>query len=380
MKVVYHVHTYFLDNSLELINELKNQVDLHVLIEVSRESAKSTIIDIDPKELSGEIIDIKKLLTKESWSRMKEYFDRVQSCSAILYRGKNIFSIENIPTVEKLKKYIHSLKPDIVHFDTISNRCFWIYNSLKKYKLVGTIHDPLPHSGEGNWKQQMSRMFFERYATAYFFHSNYAEIIYRTHVEKNEKKTFQIGMKPFSIISKYLNTRRNCEEFILFFGRVSSYKGIDMLLKAIPKILQIFPEEVFMIVGRSDATIEKNIHMNLHHRVKYIDDYVSTEELANFIMDAKFVVCPYRDATQSGVLMTSFALNIPVVATNVGSFSEYIKDDYNGKLCNPEVDAISEAICNALENKRYLNWSDNLENKKIKTDSFENMNQYYQIL
>ncbi len=378
MKVVYHVHTYFLDNSLELINELKKQVDLHVLIEVSRESAKSTIIDIDPNLLNGDITDLRDILNKESWNRMREYFNGVSSCSAILYSGKNIFSVENIPTVEKLKRYIHSINPDIVHFDTISNRCFWIYNSLRKYKLAGTIHDPIPHSGEGSWKQQMSRMFFDRHADAYFFHSDYSVSLYRAYVEKRNNKTFQIGMKPYSIISKYLKTKRNSKEFILFFGRVSSYKGIDMLLAAIPKILLKFPNEIFMIVGRSDTNMEKNINQHVNHQIKYIDEYVSTEELANIITDAKFVVCPYRDATQSGVLMTSFALNVPVVATNVGSFPEYIQDDYNGKLSNPSVEDISDAICEALENNRYLNWADNLEQNKIKTDSFEKMKEYYQ--
>lgn len=380
LRVVYHTHTYFLDNSIELINELKKHVDLHVFVELTLESSKSTIIDVDRKYLNGKITDLKEVLSKDDWIKLEPYFDGAKSCKAILYRGKHMFSVENIPTVNLLKNEIRALQPQVVHFDTISNRCLWLYNSLKKYKLIATLHDPIPHSGEGSWKQNMSKVFFERVSDAYCFHSNYAELLYKSSNKYPIKKTFQLGMKPYSIIQSYLQKKERGSEYILFFGRISAYKGIDLLLKAIPLVHQQFPDEIFMIVGKSEGMIEEEINRSIGKHISYIDEYVSTEELATIISKAKFVVCPYKDATQSGVLMTSFSLNIPVVATNVGAFPEYIDDDVNGLLALPEVESLTDAISMALTENHYLEWSTNLEKKSTKKDSFEQIHEYYETI
>ena len=57
------------------------------------------------------------------------------------------------------------------------------------------------------------------------------------------------------------------------------------------------------------------------------------------------VVCPYIDATQSGVIMSAFALNKPVVCTNVGALPEMVKDNRYGKIVAPEN---SQALADAI--------------------------------
>jgi glycosyltransferase involved in cell wall biosynthesis len=57
-------------------------------------------------------------------------------------------------------------------------------------------------------------------------------------------------------------------------------------------------------------------------------------------------VCPYTDATQSGVAMTAFALGKPVIASNVGGFMDVINTGHNGILIPPK-DSI--ALANAIE-------------------------------
>jgi glycosyltransferase involved in cell wall biosynthesis len=44
------------------------------------------------------------------------------------------------------------------------------------------------------------------------------------------------------------------------------------------------------------------------------------------------LVAPYKNATQSGMVSVALAYGVPIIATNVGSFSEYIKDGVNGFL------------------------------------------------
>ena len=379
MKVIYHVHTYFLDNAIEVINALKNQVELHVYIEVSPESSKSTIIHIEKHFLDGKIVEFKNVVDNDTYEKLKKTLDGVKSCKAIMYKGKRTYSLQNIFTNLRIKKEFELIQPDIIHFDTISNRCIWIYPFLKKYTTVATLHDPVPHSGEGSWTQRFSKKFFDKISKGYFFHSHFAENLYIHSTMKGQKISFQIGMKPYGIISSYVSSKKEENEYILYFGRISPYKGIDMLLKAIPNVWKAFPDEQFVFVGKNDGNLKMDSYTH-EIKITYIDRYVETQELVKFILKAKFIVCPYRDATQSGVLMTSFALNKPVVATRVGAFPEFIEDGINGKLCNPDSESISNAICYALKNENYIQWSKHLKVQQRKTDSFGLISNYYSSL
>jgi glycosyltransferase involved in cell wall biosynthesis len=82
--------------------------------------------------------------------------------------------------------------------------------------------------------------------------------------------------------------------------------------------------------------------------------YITNEELVDLISQAKFIVCPYKDATQSGVLMTAFALRTPVIASAIGAFPEYIDDNKTGMLV-PVNDAekLAEKMLAALEDNFY---------------------------
>ena len=64
----------------------------------------------------------------------------------------------------------------------------------------------------------------------------------------------------------------------------------------------------------------------------FINRYISNEELVSLISNSIAVVCPYIDATQSGVIMSAFALNKPVIATNVGALPETVEDGRYGLL------------------------------------------------
>ena len=66
------------------------------------------------------------------------------------------------------------------------------------------------------------------------------------------------------------------------------------------------------------------------------------------IENTKVVVCPYTDETQSGVVMTAFAFNKPVIASNLGSFSEVIKDGITGFLVPPQDSDVLASRINML--------------------------------
>ena len=61
-----------------------------------------------------------------------------------------------------------------------------------------------------------------------------------------------------------------------------------------------------------------------------------------------FTVCPYKDATQSGVVQTAFTMRVPAIVTNVGALPIAVEDGITGLVIPPcNSDAIEDA-CNKL--------------------------------
>jgi glycosyltransferase involved in cell wall biosynthesis len=111
-------------------------------------------------------------------------------------------------------------------------------------------------------------------------------------------------------------------------GRMLPYKGVDVFVSAL-EILAADGRSVPAEIGGEGVTTEmvpKELP-NVSVRVGPLSD----DEFRHSIDSCSAVVLPYRKATQSGVLSTAFAAGRPVVATDVGSFPDYV-NGANGVL------------------------------------------------
>ena len=61
--------------------------------------------------------------------------------------------------------------------------------------------------------------------------------------------------------------------------------------------------------------------------------YLNDEELIALNKLAKVIVCPYKSASQSGIVLTTFAFGKPVIASNLPQISEFVRDGVHGYLC-----------------------------------------------
>jgi glycosyltransferase involved in cell wall biosynthesis len=200
-------------------------------------------------------------------------------------------------------------------------------------------------------------------ASRIFFYSDYALKQYINHNSKQNKQLSSIRLKPYTYISKYETEKEKENKYILLFGRISYYKGIDILINSMKIVLLTHPDEQFVIAGDFSDNMQLFNKIKDEDNLVIINKHIEIEELASIISKSKFVVCPYRDATQSGVLMTSFAMQKPVVASNVGAFPEYIEDNFNGLLAKPNHIDFAEKINYALDKGRYKYYESNLKLK-----------------
>ena len=82
---------------------------------------------------------------------------------------------------------------------------------------------------------------------------------------------------------------------------------------------------------------------------------LSNGELTALVEDSRFVVLPYEDATQSGVVLTAYALGRPVVVSRVGGLSEYVSSGATGLIVPPHnAERLAEAIVELVRDPKRL--------------------------
>ncbi|MBI5403558.1 MAG: glycosyltransferase family 4 protein [Ignavibacteriae bacterium] len=276
-------------------------------------------------------------------------------------------SLKNIKLARKLSKVLNEY--DIVHFNGMDATLILINYFLRKKNRVFTIHDVKLHTGEKDREvlnaaeTYVKWILKSRYQVILQNRTDYDEVL-ETFPDKENK----INLIPFKCLSIFRNfyDENAIKEVsdILFFGRISPYKGLKYLVESIDEVRRKYPEVRVLVAGSGE--IDKDIPKEkLNGNFIIYNRYITNEEMAGFIANTKIVVCPYTDATQSGVVMTSFAFGKPVIASAVGGFPEVIIDGKTGLLVPPaDTGKLSDAIIRLLSDKKILTaMSDNINQK-----------------
>lgn len=148
----------------------------------------------------------------------------------------------------------------------------------------------------------------------------------------------------------------NDGRYILFFGFIRDYKGLDLLLKAMAneKITQLGVKLVVAGEFYTDETQYDQIieELALHDKIILHTDFIPNSEVCLYFCATNLVVQPYKSATQSGITQIAYHFNKPMVVTNVGGLAEIVPNGKAGYVVDPDVDEIANAIVDFFENNR----------------------------
>jgi glycosyltransferase involved in cell wall biosynthesis len=136
--------------------------------------------------------------------------------------------------------------------------------------------------------------------------------------------------------------------WLLFFGYVRAYKGLDLLLRALPRIRERVPARL-LVAGEfyeGESRYRRLVDdLGLGDAVRFCSNYIPEEEVPLYFSACDVTVLPYRSATQSGIVQVAYHLDTPVICTDVGGLAEVVPDGGSGFVVPPEdIDALAEAV------------------------------------
>ncbi|MBQ2992690.1 MAG: glycosyltransferase family 4 protein [Alistipes sp.] len=133
-------------------------------------------------------------------------------------------------------------------------------------------------------------------------------------------------------------------QYLLFFGLIREYKGLDILLEAWSRVRR--DGQKLIVAGEfyDDKERYAPLFARLGASVVLHDRFIADADVKYYFSVADALVLPYRTATQSGVTQIAYNFHLPMIVTDVGGLPEIVPDDKVGYVCPPTVEGVMDAI------------------------------------
>ncbi len=359
MRIVYYSSTCFLDHVLPQVKVISKLVELHLIVEISPEVWNSSLFDVAPKKLPSGIVSAQSVIQDCFPVGVREYWKNCASFSFVVHNCSRSVHPATWRVSHKAVQFIRSLAPDVIHLDDVSLRLAWALPWLKKIPIVLTIHDTAPHSGEYNWRNKVARWLMFSRTRRFILHNKLCKDSFS---EKHGLPVDSVDIIPLGALDIFREWIEDPitedDRTILFFGRLSKYKGLEVLYEIASELATEISGVRIIVAGKPVPGYDPPLPPEMPNggHVEVVSEYISNSRLANLFQQATVVVCPYIDATQSGVVLTAYAFDKPVVATSTGGLPEYVKNEITGLLVLPNnAEVLSSALVRILTDRQLRN-------------------------
>lgn len=359
MKIAYISTTYFADVDFCFLKELFKQADV-------------TYILLYNKKGNATICNFKQCYPKTGlykaniYPELEKYKDFINMDKTFILNVNSSKSYSLTFIVAYLKLFWFLLKGnfDIIHITKPFDYFAYILYVFR-HKIVYSIHDPIDHSSSTNKRYLFNKKLSVKLLKNFIFYNGkqVEDFLNYFKIKKQDKK---ILISKFSTYGCLKINDIDCDNYppnyILFFGTINSYKGLEYYFPAMKRIHETNPKVSFIIAGKGHYYFDISEYSSLDY-IDIRNRYIPDEELTGLIKNCHFCVLPYVDATQSGVVMSAFAFNKPCVVTNVGGLPEMVIHNRHGLVIPPkDIESIVDSVIHLLENPEIIsNMSYNIE-------------------
>lgn len=316
---------------------------------------------------------------------------------SFLFPGKTQYSNEVAPTDLRIKRWVNSCNP--FNWVSVGRKirkmqpdmlitCYWMaffapcYGIIErivkgngKTRCLALVHNMIPHE-----PSLLDKLFAPFYVKSTDGFVALSDSVVKD-IDKLDKCRKPKTFSPHPIYDHYgerMSKAEACEllkldadkDYMLFFGLVRAYKGLDLLLDAMGKMHDKLPNLRLLIAGefyeQEEGYREQIKNLGLTEKVIIRNEFIPDADLRLYFSAADLIVQPYKTATQSGVTQVAFHFEKPMLVTNVGGLGEIVHDHKMGYAVQPNAESIAEAIIDYYENDRQEDYTQYLILEKEK--------------
>jgi len=305
-----------------------------------------------------------------------QYKDREED----LPKSERILSSINPFSWNKTTNRIINFKPNIVvihywmpFFAPALRKIATSLNKNNDIKIIVICHNINPHENQ-SFTRFFTKIFLNKIdrftVMSEFVKTDLLKIVPNAKIKLTPHPIYNIFGNTIDKDLARKNLNINAKNVILYFGLIREYKGLDILLKSIPKIKEGLNDFIVIVAGecynkteKYYAIIEKlRIQNSVDLRLKFIPD----NEVTKYFSAADVVALPYRTATQSGITQIAYNFNRPVIVSDVGGLSEIVPNEKVGYVVEPNSDGFAKAIVKFFKEDKFDDFSENVSNHKKK--------------
>jgi glycosyltransferase involved in cell wall biosynthesis len=257
---------------------------------------------------------------------------------------------EYLPSVVRLVRGVNTFRPDVVHVQWVALPRYdlrWLARLGRTHPLVLTVHNVLPHEGEADPDERL-RLYraFDRIVV---------------HTQKGVEQLEDFGVPPENVVRIPHGTfdappaasiQPPAGRTLLFFGLIRRYKGLEVLVRALPEIR----DARLVVAGDPIDPVEPAQglarELGVADRIDWRLGYLPAVEVEHLMREATLAVFPYRSGeSASGALATAFGHGRPAVVTEV--LGEAVAEYGAGAVVPPEdPGALAAAVNHLLDNPK----------------------------
>ncbi len=281
----------------------------------------------------------------------------------------------------KVGKEIKKKCPDLVIF------CYWMsfmapcmgtiakQIDKKETKVFSLVHNMIPH--EKSIIDKLLPGYFVRQMDGFVALSKSVVDDIATIDKRNKPKAFSphpiydhYGRIEDKAVAKQKLQLDKDVHYVLFFGFIREYKGLDLLINAFAderlKALNVKLLIAGEFYGNEESYQNQIDRLGIRDQLVLRTDYIPDSEVGNYFNACDIVAQPYKTATQSGVTQIAFHFEKPMLVTNVGGLPEIVPNGKIGYVVEPDAQQIADALFDYFANDRETTFSQNVITEKSK--------------
>ena len=300
-------------------------------------------------------IDWYVILSRNSFFSQEDIVEQIRDSQInlnIIYHRKKNASPLTFFLWWRLIFTIKRSKPDIIYINLLGMPYFSFLAKilLPTSKIIYCIHDVKVHCSNAGIISQYYINFINKNFLNFRLHSVSQKKIFE---QRYKRKNILIA--PLSMLNfGYAEAKPSSDQVtFLFFGRDRKRKGLKYLVEA-GKILEQKYKSKFKIViagNLEDLKNEESLLLKNYSSFTIDNRAIPNSEIPFYFLTAHYLVLPYLDVTQSGPLHIAYRYNLPVIASNLEGFREFVDNGRTGFLFESQNSAdLARVMSNAIEN------------------------------